>query len=256
MTKLTAITAQLAEGKKKDATLDALLDGSGSADSSSTTCSNRKNAAALRALKERFQSHPKELVKVLERNMNADFALRSAVPGSSHVPVTCRAWLESRSRVQHYPSTIRFLWVIAGIGDALREEKFDEAYLRVLLGLAAGDQLSIDRGSWNVAGEVLLEEPPPFPSFVSHTLPSGAEIPFTKLVDARWMELFMSRLREVDLYLETRRKLAGGPGGGRRGEDAGAPPGRGETEQKPGSPRKPGKGSGRGSKGAATGEEK
>ncbi|CAE7735292.1 unnamed protein product, partial [Symbiodinium necroappetens] len=97
-------------------------------------------------------------------------------------------------------------------------------------------QLSIDKGSWNVAGEVLLEDPPPFTSFTSHTLPSGAEVPFTKLVDARWMEIFLARLREVDLYLETRRKLGGG--GSRRGEDGGAPPQRTHAEETPAGPKK------------------
>ena len=137
--------------------------------------------------------------------MGADFALRSALPGSSQIPVSCRAWLESRSRVQHYPSTIRFLWVMAGIGDALREERYEEAYLRSLLGLAAGEQLSIDKGSWNVASEILLEDPPRFPAFTR----TFAEVPFTKLIDAS----FIARLREVDLYLESLRKLAAGPGG-------------------------------------------
>ncbi|CAE7229550.1 unnamed protein product [Symbiodinium sp. KB8] len=253
VSKLTAIAAQLAEGKKKDSSLDALLDGSGSADSSTTTAGSRKSAAALRALKERLRSQPRELSKVIDRNMSADFSLRSSMPGSSQIPVSCRAWLESRSRVQHYPSTISFLWIIAGIGDALREERHEEAYLRCLLGLAAGDQLSIDRGNWN--------DPPPFPAFATHTLPAGAEVPFTKLVDARWMEIFMARLRDVDLYLESRRKLASGPGAGaRRGEDGGAPPGRPEIEETPAAPpRKPLKGSkgkGRDSKGAATSEEK
>ena len=155
--------------------------------------------------------------------MGADFALRSALPGSSQIPVSCRAWLESRSRVQHYPSTIRFLWVMAGIGDALREERYEEAYLRSLLGLAAGEQLSIDKGSWNVASEILLEDPPRFPAFTR----TFAEVPFTKLIDAS----FIARLREVDLYLESLRKLAAGPGGGhRKREDGGAPQGRGEND--------------------------
>ncbi|CAE7598706.1 unnamed protein product [Symbiodinium necroappetens] len=180
VSKLTAIAAQLAEGKKKETSLEAILDGSGSGEATTS-------------------------------------------------------------------GTTR-------IGDALREERYEEAYLRSLLGLAAGDQLSIDKGSWNVAGEVLLEDPPPFTSFTSHTLPSGAEVPFTKLVDARWMEIFMARLREVDLYLETRRKLGGG--GSRRGEDGGAPPQRTDAEETPTGPKKPPKGRGRGSKGASASEEK
>ena len=85
------------------------------------------------------------------------------MPGSSQIPVSCRAWLESRSRVQHYPSTISFLWIIAGIGDALREERHEEAYLRCLLGLAAGDQLSIDRGKLECGGRFFSRTPRRFP---------------------------------------------------------------------------------------------
>ncbi|CAE6965207.1 unnamed protein product [Symbiodinium sp. CCMP2592] len=199
VTKLTAIAAQLAEGKKKETTLEALLDGSGSGEQASSSTSTRKSAAALRVLRDRLHSRPQELTKVIERNLNADFALRPSLPGSAQVPVSCRAWLESRSRVQNYPSTIRFLWIIAGIADAIRDQRYEEAYLRSLLGLAAGDQLSIDRGSWHVASEVLLEDPPPFPSFTSHTLPTGAEVPFTKLIDSRWIEIFVAPPRSRPL---------------------------------------------------------
>ncbi|CAE7651862.1 unnamed protein product [Symbiodinium sp. CCMP2456] len=234
--KLTAIAAQLADGKRKEVSLEALL------------------ARASPHPRLRLRGKAPRLYELSEIEFTA--TLRSSLPGSGQVPVTCRAWLESRSRVQSYPSTIRFLWVIAGIADCLRESNYEEAYLRSLLGLAAGDQLSIDRGNWNVAGEVLLEDPPPFPSFASHTLPTGAEVPFTKLIDARWIEIFVARLREVDLYLESRRKLAAGPGGGsRRPEDGGAPLQRTETEDAPGGPRRPPKGRGRGTKGA-TAEEK
>ena len=66
--KVTAIPAQLAEGKKIEGSLDAILDGAGSAESCSLPSSSRKNAAALRALRERLSSHPKELAKVIEKH--------------------------------------------------------------------------------------------------------------------------------------------------------------------------------------------
>ena len=57
--------------------------------------------------------------------------------------------IEIRSRVQAYPSTIRFLWILAGMADSLKDPR--EAHARAVLGLAAGDQLSIDPGFWTPA---------------------------------------------------------------------------------------------------------
>ena len=174
--RLTQIAGDLAASKKKDGSLEAILDGSGgggSQDGSGGGSSSRKNAAALRMLRERMVSHPKELIANIEARMESDFAMRTPLPGASQIPVSCRAWLESRSKVQAYPTTVRFLWSIAGIADAIKQGKSDEGYLRCLLALAAGDQLSIDRGAWAVAAEVMLEESPPMGSFGVRALPQG-----------------------------------------------------------------------------------
>ena len=209
--RLTEIAASLTAQKKKDTSLDALLDASGGAVGSQdggpgTTA--RKNAAALMALKERLSSKPRELSENIEKRMLADFALRTALPGTGQVPATWRGWLETRSKVQAYPTTVRFLWALGGVADCLREGRQDEAYTRCLLALMAGDQLSIDRGGWGMASEMSLEDPPPFGAFGVRPLPGGTEVPFSKLVDPRWVDLFISRLGDVEKYLETRKKLA------------------------------------------------
>ena len=71
-----------------------------------------------------------------------------------------------------------------------------------------GDQLSIDRGQWVLAGEVSLEDPPPVLVFASHTLPTELEAPYSKLLDARWVDLFLHKLNEFDLLNEKKKKLA------------------------------------------------
>ena len=108
VSKLTEIAGQLAAQKKKEGSLEALLDGggSGSAEGISSGGAAARNAAALRALKESVGQRPEELVKILERNLEADFNTQTCLPGSSTVPVSCRAWLELRSKIQNYPSTI------------------------------------------------------------------------------------------------------------------------------------------------------
>ena len=208
--KLTEIAGHLTSQKKRGHTLEALLEGSGALGSGdgASVGTSRKNAAALRALRRTLQRNPAELVKVLERNMEEDFAMRTQMPGSSAVPTSARAWLELRSRVQGYQTPLRLLWSIAGILDALRAGAVDEAKARCYLGLAMGDQLSIDRGQWVLAGEVSLEDPPAVSVFASHNLPTELEAPYSKLLDARWVDLFLHKLNEFDLLNEKKKKLA------------------------------------------------
>ena len=79
--------------------------------------------------------------------------------------MTARAWVETRSRIQAYPSTVKFAWILSGIIDSLQAKKSDEALARSLVGLAAIKQLSLDKGSWTLAEPMLLEEPAPMASF-------------------------------------------------------------------------------------------
>ncbi|CAJ1399383.1 unnamed protein product [Effrenium voratum] len=224
--KLTEIASHLSKQKAKSDSLEVILDGCGSGQGDGDSSSGGgKKAQALSALRRAVSEKPVFLSKAIETQMAADFAMRSQVPGVPQIPVSCRGWLETRSRVQNYQSTIRFLWIIAGIADSLKAGQAEEGYTRALLALMAGDQLSIDRGNWSLAAEMLMEESPPFSSFQHHTLPSGSEQPFTKLADPRWVSLLVHRLRDIDVYLEQRKKL------GSRGGEA-ADPQRRETKPK------------------------
>ena len=209
VTKLTEIAGHLTKQKKKDTSLESLLDGcgpSGSADVGSG--SGRKYAAALRALRRTLMKKPSEISKAIERNMEEDFNVRTQLPGANPVPVTSRAWLEMRSRIQGFVTPVKMLWSVAGALDALRAGNQDECRARLNLLLAAGDQMSIDRGSWVVAGEILLEEPPPMSIFQNHVLPSEGEAPYTRLIDARWFEIFLQKLQDYDALTEKKKKLS------------------------------------------------
>ncbi len=208
--KLTQIASHLTIEKKKGKTLDALLDGVGLGDAASSSASggSRRHAAALLALRRTLSKQPEQIVKSIEKNMLQDFHKVAQLPGSAPVDVTARAWLELRSRIQGYQTPVRFLWSVAGVLDCLRSGNVQEAQARCYLILAMGDQMSIDRGSWVVAGEVALEDPPPMASFNNHTLPTEAEPPYTKLIDARWLELFLSKLSDVDSLNEKKKKLS------------------------------------------------
>ena len=197
VSKLTKIASQLAARRKKDRSLEGVLDGVGSgASESSGLTGSRRHAAALRALRAALTRQPEELYKVLEAKLEKDFNVVNHVPGSASVQVTARAWLEMRSRVQNFQTPARLLWGIAGALDCMRQQKHAEARARLGLLLAAGDQLSIDRGNWLIAAEMMLEDGPPLAAFGQHTLPQEHEAPFTNLVDGRWVDLFVAKLKD------------------------------------------------------------
>ena len=206
--KLTQIAQRLSKQKKSGSSLDLILDGgSGSLSEASSSSSSHKSAAALRKLRRTLLDQPKLIYEVIEQNMAEDFQCLTQLPGAQAVPVSARAWLELRSKVQHYQTPVRLLWGVAGVLDCLRSNDIDAARARCGLLLCQGDQLSIDKGLWTVAAELSLEDSPPFSSFATHALPTQTEAPHTKLVDGRWMDLILHRLSSYDLLTEKKKKL-------------------------------------------------
>ena len=211
LTQLTRIVSKLADNKKKEPTLEDLLEGAGSAGSSSidgvTTFSSRKSAAALRALKKALVSSPKQIWQAIESHMEEDYHLRAAAPGLGQQQMTARGWAQYRSKIQNFPQSVRWSWATAGALDALRSGHVDECRARLCLMLAQADQQSIDRGSWLLCQEISLEPAPPYGTFQTHTLPDATEQQFSRLLDPRWVEAFVSAVKENDDHIERRRKL-------------------------------------------------
>lgn len=54
---------------------------------------------------------------------------------------------------------------------------------------------------------MLLEGAPPLSSFVGRRLPEPWEQPVTKLIDDRWAEILMWRLKDRDSFVEARKRL-------------------------------------------------
>lgn len=148
---------------------------------------------------------------MVEQNMEADFQSVSQMPPLGHRHASSpkcrrcpRGGAPGLDRLGLCSSTLATLRLTPGPRNCL-------ARARAALLLCQGDQLSIDRGSWVVSGELALEDPPPMAAFSSHTLPTEAEPQHSKLIDARWMELVLHRLNEIDQLTEKKRKLSKKP---------------------------------------------
>lgn len=209
LSKLTDIVSHLSNSKKKPDSLEEVLEFSGGASGSADNVSGsgRKHAAVIRTLKRLFKEDPKQLWKSIESNMAEEFNLQTGLPNAPHIPFTARGWAEHRSKIQGYARTVRSTWAVSGILDALRGGAIDEARCRCCLYLAQMEQESLDHGSFLLAQEFSLEPPAPMSQFALHQLPDATEMAYTRLLDQRWVEAFANRLKEVDNYVEMRRKL-------------------------------------------------
>jgi len=160
------------------------------------------------------------------------------LPGAQISQISARGWLEHCSKISNFPSTVRAAWLTAGIWDCLMKGRTEEARARAALATACYDQQSCDRGGWLLAAELTLEPPPPYSSFSSHNPPDQWETQHTRLVDDRWCELFMAKLKDLAEFQEKKLKLA-------------APRGKKEEPSKP-DPKKKGKGGRKGDGGETT----
>ena len=185
--KLTEIVTKLT-GRRSDSLEDAMdsIGGSGSMEGSIGL--SRKHAALINALKKTFREEPKKIWTAIETNMANEFDLRVAQPNVPGLSFTARGWAEHRSRIQGYARTVRSTWTLAGVLDALRDGRQDEARARCCLGLAQLEQESLNHGSFLLAQEFALEPPAPISSFQQHCLPDAAEMAHTRLLDSHgWM---------------------------------------------------------------------
>lgn len=168
---LSHIITKMSQDKKRqtDKNIESILD---RAESGSVvggeSSSGRSKAAALRRLRNTLVQRPELIYQALEARMAEDWGLQGNVPGGARGAVSARGWAEHRSRVQAFPSSIRSMWALCGVWDALRDNNVSLARARVALSVAQLDQQAVDRGSWLVAGEISLEDPPPYSSFSTH----------------------------------------------------------------------------------------
>ena len=221
---LTKIVGEMRKEKKerKSKDLESILDRAESGSSKEAGVSSRSKAAALRSLQKLLITQPKLIYTALEAHMQEDWEMGGQrLPGAQIAQISARGWLEHRSRISSYPGTIRPAWLCAGIWDALMAGRYEEARARAAIATACFDQQACNRGGWLLSSELTLEPPPPYASFAQHSAPDVWEVQHSRLIDDRWMELFLSRLKDMAEYQEKKSKLTAGRG--RREENSQQP---------------------------------
>ena len=227
VTLLSADKLKRAKSSKMDLALENLAAGSSLGEGSSGS-SGKRAAAARRALRGGLQETPEEISSVVEKLILEDLMLRTQAPGMPASDFNARAWVEHRSRIGAYKTSAYMAWAAAGVLDDLVQGRVRHARARASLMLVMLDQVAIDRGSWVLGAELMLEQGPPLSALTSHTLPSvgDGESPFSRILDSRWAEVMLSHLRDAEDYVQKRRTLGkklGDDGDKEKDKDTGKP---------------------------------
>ena len=202
--------------------MDQALDGvaGSSGDGATGSLSVRRGAAARRELEQALRKAPQHFYEHVEGEMHRAFTVGT---DDGARPVSSREYLAYRARLGTHKPTTNWMWMIAGIHDALRRGAPEEARARAALSLVVGEQVALDNGWWPLAWELSLEEEPPYATISARGLES-TRMPRPHTCEPRWAEVALSRLRDADDYAERRRRLGytGGKGeskGPKKGKD-------------------------------------
>ena len=188
--------------------LDAALLGAGGGGSGEGGI-GRRGAAGATAMRRQLREHPEVISAHVDSRLAAAFPSRFLAGDAPQM----REYVEHRARLSEHQPTISWMWGVAGARDALRGGRPAEALARLDLLAVAGEQVSIDRGSWLVARELLWEDDPPWHSFAQQRPADPLRAAHSFLADPRWVEVAISRLRELDDWAERRRRLTARPSG-------------------------------------------
>ena len=162
--------------------------------------------------------------------MALDFQSRALRPGEPLQAGTVRGWLESRSRITNHQAHVRWVWAVGAIWDGCCCRS--DINRRWLVGFVRCGSLGT-----STSLPQLRPSPEPHPPRDEHS----------SLLDPRWVELFLSHVKEMDTYQETKKKLARG------GSSSAAPRADVEAKAKP-KPKAKSKGKGKGRGADAEGE--
>ena len=102
-----------------------------------------------------------------------------------------RGWTEQRSRISGFPQTVSL-----GMGCAqhIGQSQGFKPRAGTSSCLPYAMSSSLDRGSHILSQEMSLEPPPPYASFNAHVIPDQLDVPFTRIMDPRWVEAMAAKL--------------------------------------------------------------
>lgn len=213
--KLTAISEKLCGTQK--ATMDPvekLLGGFGERATgieTSTALSISKGPASARRLRQlAFIEKPEWFCELTEDLMRDANRTSTTVQNIADKPCPY-FYLEHRSRLQNYDTSINLAYMFAGIIAALQRDRPAEALARAYASLGSLEQFSMDGGTWLVAIELAMIEEPPYAAYANRSMAQGSRVgrslTHPKIVDPRIHEIFQAKIKAVEEAFDRKKRM-------------------------------------------------
>ncbi|CAE8614379.1 unnamed protein product [Polarella glacialis] len=155
---------------------------------------------ALREQPEYFSKYMEKALRDAVRDYVAPSTSTRETALGGRIPA--RTYLQTKSRIAGHRPTQFWSWQVAGALEALTDGKPEERKARLLLLLAAGEQLCLDGGSMLLAQELVVEEIPPYESFQPQEGAGSLAQPWSALLNPSWASIHLQHLQETESWTE------------------------------------------------------
>ncbi|CAE8686542.1 unnamed protein product, partial [Polarella glacialis] len=173
-----------------------------------------RGVAARRLLVERLKTHPEDYFIPVEARMQELTAEDDRIT----YPLD---YVKTTSMMGSHKSTVMWMFLLAPIHTAL--VKGDRARARALtaLSIMAGEQMTLDEGSWILAWQMTMLPEPPVAIVAARRYAAYSINPHSPVAEQRWVEAQLAYLKNADTIIDRHKKApAIKPKGKGKGEPA------------------------------------
>jgi hypothetical protein len=212
----TELLTQLAkQSRSQDPFSDLMKDGAGS--SSQSLCGSRW-VAARRLLVDRLRTN--DYYVPIEARMQELTAEDDRIT----YPLD---YLKTTSMMGARKNTVMWMFLLGHIHTALVKAETARARALTALAIMAGEQMTLDEGSWVLAWQMTMLPEPPVAIVAARRYAADSINPHSPLAEQRWVEAQLAYLKDADNIIERRNKRAPvkQPKGKGKGDGAAAAPG-------------------------------
>ena len=196
--------------------LQGLFDDSsgGAGSSSSGGIGAGKGLEAMTMMRKEFQDHPERYYLPIESRL----ARCCDREGETVFP---EQHFQQRCPLGSYQGSVNWMAIMAALWKHLMKGEVDHARALAALSYCAGEQVALDKGSWNLAFLFTLLPKPPYQMIAQHRPEALDEAPAAELMEEKWIIMLQSFMGDQDRIAERRKKmLSKKKGGGKEKEEA------------------------------------
>ena len=179
-----------------------LFDEAGGGGEAASSVGGVKGIALRQELRQLFHRKPEVFYQYVEKQIN----LRGTSDDDLDIVVPPPYYLEHKAVLGTHRPTILWTWLMGQILHRLQKGQQDHARALAALGLAMGEQLAMDRGSFHLAWLITMLPDAPVQTIMARRNDPDVVEPHSPLINPNWFASHLAYLKDADTVVERREK--------------------------------------------------